>query len=116
MLENAPHQHGSNPGEYDTLRQALLRPIQHQLAKQGIHVSPEQSLLLLEHKIEYNAMRYLQQDLAEQGIVVSPDEALAIQKLRIIHLMIEHTVTTHPHEAIERMAPDDSSKPYELDE
>jgi hypothetical protein len=116
MLENAPDQQGSNPGEYDTLRQALLRPIQHQLAKQGIHVSPEQSLLLLEQKIEYNAMRYLQQDLAEQGIDVSPDEACAIQGLRFIHLMMEHTVTSDPHDAIERMASDDSTKPYELDE
>lgn len=116
MLEDAPYQQNSNPGDYDPLRQALLRPIQHQLAKQGIHVSPEQALLLLERKIEYDAMRYLQQDLAEQGIEVSPDEALAIQGLRIIHLMMEHTVTTDPHDAMERMASDSSPKPYELNE
>ena len=113
MLEHASNRQDSNAGEYNSLRQSLLRPIQHQLAKQGVHVSPEQALLLLEQKIEYNAMRYLQQDLAERGIDVSPDEALAIQKLRVIHFMMEHTATTDPHDAIERMASEDSPKPYE---
>src|SRR5260370_16787814 len=116
MLEHSPNLQDSNTGEYNPLRQALLRPIQHQLAKQGIQVSPEQALLLLEQKIEYNAMRYLQQDLAEQGIDVSPDEALAIQRLRIIHLMMEHTVTTDPHDAIGRIVSDNSPNPYEANE
>src|SRR5260370_17632521 len=107
MLEDSPNLQDSNTGEYNPLRQALLRPIQHQLAKQGIQVSPEQALLLLEQKIEYNAMRYLQQDLAEQGIDVSPDKALPIPSLHILHLMMKHTVTTDPHNAIERIGSDD---------
>ncbi len=111
MLENVPNQQVPIPGDYP-LRQMLLRPIQYQLANQGIDVSPEEALKLLEQKIDYNAKRYLQQDLAEHDIDVSPDEACAIQGLRFIHLMMEHTGTTDPHDAIERIASDDSSKPY----
>ncbi|SRR6266702_1964648 len=99
MPENAPSQQDSNPSEYDPLRQALLRPIQYNLAKQGIDVSPEASLKLLELQIEHDAKRGLQQDLAEQGINVSPDEAVAIYGLRLIHRIMEHTGTTDPHEA-----------------
>src|SRR5258708_39895438 len=106
MLEDSPNLQDSNTGEYNPLRQALLRPIQHQLAKQGIQVSTEQALLLLVHKIEYNAMRYLQQDLAEQGIDVSPEEPLAIQRLRIIHLMMMNTVTNDSIDAIDRIDTD----------
>jgi hypothetical protein len=113
MLEITPNQQDSNPGEYNPLRQALLRPIQHQLAKQGIDVSPEAALRLLELQIEHDAKRYLQQDLTVQGIDVSPDEALAIHKLHVIHLMMEHTVTSDPHDAIERMVYDDPLKRYE---
>ena len=113
MLENASNQQDSNPGVYNPLRQALLRPIQHQLAKQGITASPEEALQLLELKNLHDTKRWLQQDLAERGIDVSPDEAVAIQKLRIIHLMMEHTATTEPYEAIERMVSDDSSKPHD---
>ena len=116
MLENASNQQDSNPGEYNPLRQALLRPIQHQLAKQGITASPEEALQLLELKNLHDIKRLIQQDLAEQGIGVSPDEALAIQKLHIIHRMMEHTVTTDPHEAIERMVFDNPPKPNEPNE
>jgi len=99
MLENAPNHQHPNPDECDPLRQALLRPIQHQLAKQGIDVSPEAALKLLELQIEHDAKCYLQRDLAERGIDVSPDEADVIHKLRIIHLMMEHTGITDPHDA-----------------
>jgi len=68
---------------------------------------------LRELKNLHDIKRWLQQDLAERGIDVSPDEALAIQKLRVIHFMMEHTATTDPHDAIERMASEDSPKPYE---
>ena len=104
-----------NPYEHEPLR-SLQRPLQYELAKQGIDASPVEAHELFMQKIVHNAKRFLQQDLAEHGIDVSPDEVLAIQSLRIIHLMMEHTVTTDPHEAIERMASNDSSKPYELDE
>jgi hypothetical protein len=116
MLENAPNQQDTNPSEYDPLRLALLRPIQHQLAKQGIDVSPEEALKLLEQKFGHDAKRYLQQDLAEQGIDATPDEALAIHRLHIIHRMMEHTGTTDPHEAVKRMVSDAPPKPYEPNE
>jgi hypothetical protein len=85
MRENAPNQQDSNRGENDPLRQALLRPIQHQLAKQGIHVSPEEALKLLELQIEYDAKRYLQYQLAEQGLTVSPEEALELNTQKMVH-------------------------------
>ncbi len=113
MLENTPNQHDTNPGEYNPLLWALQRPIQHQLARQGIYVSPDEASKLLEQKIVHNAKRYLQQDLAEHGIDVSPDEALAIHSLRTIHRMMVYTDTADPHEAIERMAFDNPSEPYE---
>jgi hypothetical protein len=116
MPENAHNQQDSNPGEYNPLRQALLRPIQHQLAKQGITASPEEALQLLELKNLHDIKRWLQQDLAQRGIDVSPYEAVSIQRLRIMHRMMEHTVTTDPRDAIERMVSDDSSIPYEPNE
>ena len=51
----------------------------------------EEAHNLFMQKILHDADLYLQQDLAERGIDVSPDEAFAIQKLRFIHLMMEHT-------------------------
>jgi hypothetical protein len=116
MLEDAPSQQDSNPGEYDPLRRALLRPIQYQLAEQGIDVSPEEALELLVQKIIHDGKYWMQHQLAEQGIDVSPDEAYAIHKLRAIHLMMEHTVTTDPHDSIERIISDDSPNPYEPNE
>ncbi len=116
MPENAPNQQDSNVGEPDPLRQALLRPLQHQLAKQGIDVSPEGALKLFVQKIIHDAKLGVQQDLAEHRIIVSPDEAVAIQKLRIFHLMMEHTGTTDPHGAIERMVSDGPPKQYESNE
>jgi hypothetical protein len=116
MLEHAPNQQDSNAGEYNPLRQALLRPIQHQLAKQGITASPEEALQLLELKNLHDIKLWMQQELAAHGIDVSPDEAFAIQKLRNMHLMMEHTGTTDTHEAIERMVSDGPPKPYEPNE
>jgi len=116
MLENVSNQQDSNPRDYNPLRQALLRPIQHQLAKQGIDASPEEALKLLELKNLHDSKRWIQHNLAEHGIDVSPDEAFAINTLRILHLMMAHTGTTDPHDAIERMASDDSPKPYEPNE
>ena|SRR5260221_5432056 len=113
MLENAPNQQDSDPGEYDPLRQALLRPILHQLAKQGLYSSPEEALKLFEQKLIYDIKRDIQQDLAEQGIHVSPDEADAIDKLQFYHQLMKRTGITDPHDAIVRMASDDSPKPYE---
>jgi hypothetical protein len=116
MLEHVPKQQDPNADEYNPLRQALLRPIQHQLAKQGITASPEEALQLLELKNLHDVKRWLQQDLAEQGIDVSPDEALAIQSLRTIHRMMERTATTDPHEAIEHIVSDGPPKLYEPNE
>ena len=107
MLEDTPHQLDSNPGEYDPLRQALLRPIQHQLAKQGINVSPEQALLLLEQKINYDSKLCIQHDLAEQGIAVSPEEAPELFMQKFIHAikrgaqqhLAEHGIDVSPDEA-----------------
>src|SRR6266567_2932894 len=99
MRENAPNQQDTNPDENDSLRQALLRPIQHQLAKQGIHVSPEEALKLLELQIDYDARRYLQHQLAEQGIDVTPDEADAIDKLQFYHDLMKRFGSTDPNEA-----------------
>src|SRR6266446_7892594 len=84
MLENAPNQQDFNLDEYDPLRQALLRPIQHQLAKQGVYVSPEEALQLLEQKFEHDAELSIQQQLAEQGINVSPEEALKLHVQKIM--------------------------------
>src|SRR5256885_6406398 len=108
MLENVPSQPNSNPDEYDPLRRALLRPIQHQLAKQGIDVSPEEALKLLEQKINYDAKRYLQQNLAEQGIDVSLDEApkLSILKTKydiergVQQDLANHGLEVSPDEAV----------------
>jgi len=85
MRENAPNQQDTNPDENDSLRQALLRPIQHQLAKQGIHVSPEEALKLLELQIDYDARRYLQHQLAEQGVTATPEEPLKLFEQKNIH-------------------------------
>lgn len=114
MLEAAPSQPHSHPDEYDPA-QTSLQWMQQQLTEKGITVTPDKALNLFEQKIVHDAERWLQQDLAEHGIDVSPDEAFAIQKLRLIHLIMGHTGTTDPHEAIERMASYDPSKPYELD-
>ncbi len=88
MPENAPDQPDFNPYEHEPLR-SLQRPFQYELAKQGIDASPEEAHNLFMQKIVHDAKRYLQQNLSEQGIEVSPDEALAIQRLRIMHLMME---------------------------
>ena len=99
MLENASNQQNSNPGEYNPLRQALLRPIQHQLAKQSITASPEEALQLLELKNLHDIKRWIQQDLAEQGIYVSPDEAIAIDRLQFYYRLMKRTGPADPHEA-----------------
>jgi hypothetical protein len=115
MLENAPGQPNSNPNEYDHA-QAALQWMQQQLAEQGLTVTPGEAFKLFKQTIIYDLKRDLQQDLAERGIDVSPDEAVALHGLRTIHLMMEHTGTTDPHDAIERMASDDSLKSYEPNE
>ena len=115
MPENTLNQLDFNPYEHEPLR-SLQRPLQYELAKQGIDASPEEAHKLFVQKLVHDAKRWLQQDLAEHGIDVSPDEALAIQKLHTIHLMMEHTGIAYPQDAIKHMASDDSSKPYELDE
>src|SRR2546430_1899803 len=84
MPENTPKQQVPIPGDYP-LRQSLLRPIQHQLAKQGVDVSPEEALQLLEQKNEHDAKRWQQQELAKQGIDVSPEEAPNLLTLRMLH-------------------------------
>ena len=115
MLEDASNQPEFNPYEHEPLR-SMQRPLQYELAKQGIDTSPEEAHNLFMQKFVHDANRYLQQELTERGIYVSPDEAANIWGLHFIHRMMEHTVTTDPYEAIERMASNDSSKPYELDE
>ena len=115
MLENATNQLDFNPYEHEPLR-SLQRPFQYELAKQGIIASPKEAHDLFMQKIVHDTKREIQQDLAEQGIVVSPDEAVAIQKLHILHQMMEHTVTTDPRDTIERIVPDDLPKPYEPNE
>src|SRR6266568_4523164 len=113
MLENAPNQHDTNPGdndplrqallrlhrrvseainimgeydgEYEPLRQALLRPVQHHLAEQGIHVSPDEALELGIQKLAHVAALGLQRDLANQGIDVSPDEAVPLYLQKSMH-------------------------------
>jgi hypothetical protein len=115
MLENAPNQQDFNPYEHEPLR-SLQRPLQYELAKQGIDASPEEAHNLFMQKIVYDAKRYLQQEVAKHGIDVSPDEAVAIHGLHTMYLMMVHTGIADPHGTIERMASDGSSKPYDLDE
>src|SRR5690349_9016030 len=104
MLENAPNQPAFNPYEHEPLR-SLQRPLQYELAEQGIDASPEEAHKLFMLKIIYDLKRGIQQDLAKQGIDVSPDQADAIDRLMLL------TGITDPHEAIERMVSDDSPKP-----
>ena len=99
MPENAFNRPNSNSAEYDPV-QASLQWMQQQLAEQGITSSPEEALKLFAQKRLHSARRWLQQDLAEHGIDATSDEAVAIQELHFIHLIMEHTVTTDPHEAI----------------
>jgi len=115
MLENDPNQPDFNPYEHEPLR-SLQRPLQYELAKQGIDASPEEAHKLYMQKIVHAAKRYLQQDLTEHGIVVSPEEAVAIHGLRTIHLMMEYTGIADPQEAMKRMAIDDPFRSFELDE
>src|SRR6266567_2631047 len=98
------------PGDPPQLR----RWMQHKLYKQGINPSPEEAQKLFELQIVHDAKRWLQRDLAEQGMDVSPDEAVAIHGLHTMYLMMEYTGIADPQEAIERMASDDSCKPYNL--
>ena len=98
MQENTHNQPNSIPNE-DDHAQTALHWMQQQLDEQGIIVSPEEALKLFVQKRLHSAKRWLQQDLAEHGIDTTPDEAVAVQKQHIIHLMMESTGTTDPHEA-----------------
>jgi hypothetical protein len=116
MPENVPNRYQPDLPYYPGEPPQLWRWMQHRLYKQGINASPDEAQKLFKLQLVYDAKHYLQQDLAERGIEVSPDEAIALHGLRTIHLMMEYTATTDPHDAIERMASDDSLKLYEPNE
>src|SRR5450759_3515115 len=96
MPENVPNQPNSNLVEYDPAPQEALQWMQHQLAEQGVIVSPEEALQLFEQKLIYNLKRGIQQDLPEQGIDVSLHEADAINRLQFYHRRMQRTGITNP--------------------
>jgi hypothetical protein len=113
MVNNTFNQQEFNPYEHEPLR-SLQRPLQHELATHGIDASPEEAHNLFMQKFVHDAERWLQQYLAEQGINVSPDEAVTIQRLRLIQRIMENTDIIDPHDAIERMIFDGSTKPSDM--
>jgi hypothetical protein len=96
MPEVTPNYQDSNSSEYDS----ILRPIQRDLAEQGVDVSPEQASDLFMQKLIFKGKCLIQRNLlTEQCIDVSPDEAFALWKLRVMRLIMEGTGTTDPHDA-----------------
>ncbi len=115
MHEIEPSQSDFNPYDHEPLR-SIQRPLQYKLAKYGINASPEEAHFLFTQKIVHDAKLYLQQDLSKHGIEVSPDEAVAIYGLHTIHLMMESTGIADPQEAMQRIALDNLSEPFDLGE